>query len=93
MKSLNAKGKSVLIIGDTHIPFEHPDTWKWLAAVKKKYLDKKSIILHIGDEIDGNQISFHQKDPDIQFSPSSELETCIDRIHMKGGIYELFPKM
>ena len=93
MKALNAKGKSVLIIGDTHIPFEHPDTWKWLKAIKKKYLNKKSLILHIGDEIDGNQISFHQKDPDIQFSPSSELETCIDRIHMPGGMYELFPKM
>ena len=93
MKALNAKGRSVLIIGDTHIPYEHPDTWAWLKAVKKKYLNKKSLILHIGDEIDGNQISFHQKDPDIQFSPSSELETCIDRIHMPGGIYELFPKM
>lgn len=93
MKALNAKGKSVLIIGDTHIPFEHPDAWKWLAAIKKKYLKNNSIILHIGDEIDGNQISFHQKDPDIQFSPSSELEACIDRIHMPGGLYELFPKM
>ena len=93
MKALNAKGKSVLIIGDTHIPFEHPDAGKWLAAIKKKYLNKKSLVLHIGDEIDGNQISFHQKDPDIQFSPSSELEACIERIHMPGGMYELFPKM
>lgn len=93
MKAINAKGRSVLIIGDTHIPFEHPDAWKWLAAIKKKYLNKRSIILHIGDEIDGNQISFHQKDADIPFSPSSELEACIDRIHMPKGIYELFPKM
>lgn len=93
MKALNAKGKSVLVIGDTHIPFEHPDAFKWLKAIKKKYLNKKSIIIHIGDEVDGNQISFHEKCPDIPFSPSSELEACIDRIHMPGGLYELFPKM
>ena len=94
MKTLNAKGKSVLIIGDTHIPYEHPDAWKWLKAIKKKHLNKKSLVLHIGDEIDGASINFHDpKDPDLPFSPSSELETCIDRIHMPGGLYELFPKL
>lgn len=93
MKRVNAVGKSCLIIGDTHIPFHHPDAFRWLAAIKKKYLNKKSIVLHIGDEIDGHSISFHNKDPDIQFSPSSELESCIDTLHMKGGLHELFPKL
>ena len=35
----------------------------------------------------------HDKDTYILLSPSSELEKCIDIIHMKGGLNELFPKM
>lgn len=93
MKKLNAKGRSVLIIGDTHVPYHHPDSWDWLKAIKKKYLNKKSLILHIGDEVDGASISFHEKDPDLKFSPSSELEACIDILHQKGGLYDLFPRL
>ena len=92
-RTLNAKGKSCLVIGDLHIPFQHPDSFKFLAAIKKKYLNKNSLVFSIGDEVDGNQISMHDKDPDILLSPSSELEKCIEIIHMKGGLHELFPKM
>ena len=93
MKRINAIGRSVLIIGDLHIPFNHPDTWKWLAAIKKKYLNKKSIIISIGDEVDGHTISFHNDEIDLPFSPSSELQESINIIHMKGGLHELFPKL
>ena len=93
MKRINAIGKSILVIGDTHIPFQHVDSWRWLAAIKKKYLNKKSIIIHIGDEVDGHNMSFHQNEIDIPFSPSSELEAAIDTMHMKGGLHELFPKL
>ena len=93
MKRINAVGRSCLIIGDLHIPFHHVDSWRWLAAIKKKYLNNRSIVLSIGDEVDGNQISMHDKDPDVLFSPSSELEACIETIHMKGGLHELFPKL
>ncbi len=94
MKALNAKGRSVLVIGDTHIPYAHIDYTKWLKAVKKKYLNKKSLVLHIGDEVDFNKFSFHEPhDPDIEFSPSSELQACIDEIHKPGGLYKLFPKL
>lgn len=93
MKRINAVGRSCLIIGDLHIPFHHVDAWRWLAAIKKKYLNNRSIVLSIGDEVDGNQISMHDKDPDVLLSPSSELESCIEIIHMKGGLHELFPKL
>ena len=93
MKTLNAKGKSVLIIGDTHLPYEKYCMYAWLKAIKKKYLNNKSIIMHIGDEIDGHCISFHNTDCDLPFSPSSELEECIERLHMKDGLYDQFPKM
>ncbi len=94
MKKLNAKGRSCLIIGDTHIPYHHKDAWAWLKAIKKKYLNKKSLILHIGDECDYNKFSFHKPwDPDIEYSPGSELQACIDEIHKKGGLYDLFPRL
>ena len=93
MKRINAVGRSCLIIGDLHIPFHHVDSWRWLSAIKKKYLNNRSIVLSIGDEVDGNQISMHDKDPDVLLSPSSELESCIETIHMKGGLHELFPKL
>lgn len=93
MKRINASGRSVLVIGDLHIPFHHPDVWKWLAAIKKKYLNKKSIIISIGDEVDGHTISFHNDEIDLPFSPSSELQESINIIHMKGGLHDLFPTL
>lgn len=89
MKRLDGKGKRVLVIPDLHIPFEHPDALKFLTAVKQKYLQEDSVIINLGDEIDGHTISFHDTDPDIPFSPSSELETAIHRLQ---AYYELFPK-
>jgi len=44
----------------------------------------------LGDEIDHHSISFHDSDPDLPFSPSSELEKAIE--HIKD-FYELFPSM
>lgn len=73
MKKLDAKGKRVLIIPDTHAPYHHIDTIRFLRAVKKKYLNSSSLIMHLGDEIDGASISFHDKDPDLDFSPCTEL--------------------
>lgn len=90
MKRLNATGKSVLIIPDTHNPFQHKDTIKFLSAIKQKYLKKDSLIVHLGDEIDGHNISFHDTDPNIPFSPSSELEEAIKGIK---ELEELFPKV
>ena len=93
MKRISSIGRSCLVIGDLHVPFHHMDVWRWLAAIKKKYLNNRSVIINIGDEVDGNQISMHDKAPDMLLSPSSELESCIETIHMKGGLHELFPKL
>lgn len=90
MKKLDAKGKRVLIIPDTHEPFGHPDLIKFLSAVKSKYLDEDDLVLHLGDEIDGHCISFHDSEPDLPFSPSSELEKAVEKI---ADLQEIFPKM
>ena len=90
MKTINARGKRVLCIGDMHMPYQHPDAFKFLAAIKKKY--KPDIVINMGDEVDGHGISFHPTDNDLA-SPGHELQKAIDLIHMKGGLFDIFPKM
>ena len=79
------KNKSVLIISDTHFPYQHPDTIAFLTAIKKKY--KPDRVIHIGDEIDGQSFSFHDADPDLA-SPGDELTLAISRLK---PLYDLFP--
>lgn len=79
--------KRVLVISDLHSPFYHRDTVPFLKAIKKKY--KPDSIILTGDELDGHTLSFHDSDPDLPFSPSSELEKAIEHLE---PIYKLFPK-
>lgn len=98
MKRIDAQGRRVLIIPDTHIPYHHVDAWRFLGAVKDKYLDhdKKgrllSQVIHLGDELDKHAISFHDSDSEL-FSAGHELEVSKEEIHKKGGLYELFPDL
>lgn len=80
------KNSIILVIPDLHIPFHHKDSLKFLMAVKKKY--KPDRVVCLGDEVDYHCISFHDNDPDIQFSPSSELEKSIWYLQ---DFYEQFP--
>lgn len=86
-KRINAKGKAVLLIGDSHIPYEHKDYLKFCKAVSQKYQCK--IYVHVGDEVDNHAISFHDTDPEL-LSPGAELEKAIVRL---GGWEEAFPGM
>lgn len=79
--------KSILVISDTHFPYNHPDVIAFLRALKKKYKPDK--VVHIGDEIDGHAISFHASDPDL-LSPGDELAKAIQRLQ---PLYKLFPKV
>lgn len=80
--------KRVLLISDLHIPYTHIDTYRFLEKLKKELNPDR--VISLGDEIDGASISFHDKDPDLPFSPSSELEKSIE---MLEPFYKLFPKM
>ena len=79
--------KSVLIISDTHFPYQHPSTYQFLKGLKEKY--SPDYVVHIGDEVDQHSMSFHDKDPDLM-SPGYELKKAISQLE---PIYELFPKM
>lgn len=79
--------KSILCISDMHIPYEHEDAFKFLAAVKKVY--KPDLVVCLGDLVDWHSISFHEKNPNLA-SPGDEL----DRIRKKAAILEkMFPEM
>ena len=42
--------RSILVIPDTHAPYEHPDTLEFLAAVAARF--RPDTVVHLGDEAD-----------------------------------------
>lgn len=76
MKKINAKGKAVLLIGDSHLPYEHADYLKFCQAVAKKM--ETDIHIHMGDYEDQHAISFHDSDADLM-SAGDELELVIEK--------------
>jgi predicted phosphodiesterase len=63
--------RNVLVIADTHIPFEHPDYLAFCRRVQKS--EKCGTVVHIGDVVDNHSISYHESDPDL-WSPLEEME-------------------
>ena len=61
MKKLDTR--RILCISDQHMPYHHPDTFKFLAAIKKQY--KPTLIINGGDEVDQHALSFHDSDSDL----------------------------
>lgn len=86
-KSENTKHKTILVIGDLHMPFSHADTIPFLSAIKKKF--KPTKVVQIGDEIDGHSLSFHEHNPDL---PSPKDELALARKHLQP-LYKLFPNV
>lgn len=77
---------SVLVIPDLHTPYEHQDAFHFIHGVIQKYCPDKIVLT--GDEIDYHGISFHDKDPDLPFSPSAELSNSI--MHLEQ-LYTIIP--
>lgn len=53
---------NILVIGDSHIPFEHPGYLDFCQRVRDEYQCEH--IVHIGDEVDSHALSYHESDPD-----------------------------
>ncbi len=77
----------ILIISDTHFPYQHKDTFPFLKAIKKKYKPDK--IIHIGDEVDNHAMSYHDSDPDL---PSAGDELRLAGEYMRE-LENIFPVM
>ena len=78
---------NTLIIGDTHLPFEHRYYLEFCKQTQKKFNCKQ--IVHIGDLVDNHAISYHEHDPD-GWSPSEEMEETDE--HLKEW-FKAFPKV
>lgn len=79
--------KTILTISDMHIPYQHKDAFKFLAALNDIY--EPDLVVSLGDMVDWHSISFHSKDPNL-LSPGHEL----DAIRSQVAILEkLFPEM
>ena len=77
----------ILVIGDTHCPAMHPRYISFLKKIEKKY--KCNRVVHIGDLVDWNAISFHEKDPNMP-SPVQEFKQASKQVKK---LYEAFPKV
>ena len=80
--------KKILIISDTHIPYENKFLISFCKALIKKY-KKFDRVIHLGDEVDHAGINFHDKDPDMS-SAGDELKLALPKIK---ELEKLFPKM
>lgn len=88
MLKLDARGKRVLFISDTHIPYSVQGYLEFLSDLKDRF--RPEIVIHIGDEIDYHAISFHDSISEL-FSAGHELDKSI--IEVQEGLHRLFPKM
>lgn len=79
--------RRIMLISDQHAPYQHVDTFRFLAAVKAKY--KPTLIVNGGDEIDGQSLSFHDTDHDL---PSAGDELVEASKYLKK-LEKMFPKM
>ena len=84
-RNASNRNERILFISDMHIPYHHPDTFAFLAALKKKY--KPTRVVCVGDEVDKHAMSFHDSDPDLP-SAGDELQLAINFLR---ELYKLFP--
>jgi predicted phosphodiesterase len=74
---LDARGKRVLFISDTHVPYSVSGYLNFLRELKAKF--KPEIVIHVGDELDYHAISFHDSDVDL-FSAGHGVRQGTNRI-------------
>lgn len=77
MRINKIKENKVLIISDTHVPFEREHYLEHCINIQKKYKCNK--IIHIGDLVDNNFSSYHEINPDGH-SAGDELRISINRL-------------
>ncbi len=78
---------NVLVIGDTHLPFEHPKYLEFCKEIQWKC--KCAKVVHIGDLVDNHAISYHEHDPD-GWSPAHEMEETDKHL---AQWFKAFPKL
>lgn len=70
-KSYEGNPDNILVIGDTHIPHQHPHYLDFLVGLQRKWNCGK--VIHIGDIVDFTSTTFHDVNPELP-SPAYEFE-------------------
>lgn len=86
-KLISYRSKNILIIGDTHIPYEKEGYLDFCIEQYDKY--DCDTVIHIGDLIDSHATSRHPSMPDA-YSPGDELQYSIRKLR---SWYKAFPNM
>jgi len=88
-KTIKAVGKNkiILVIGDTHFPFEHPNYLEFLKQTAKEY--KVTDIVHIGDMCDNSAISRHQTET-CAMDATTEYQKALECVQRYAKV---FPKL
>jgi len=81
------KNYNILVIGDTHIPFERPDYLNFCVSIADRC--KCKIIVHAGDLVDNHAINYHEHDPDGR-SPSDEMREADEHL---ARWFDAFPNV
>lgn len=74
----------IMLFGDLHAPYQHPDALDFLNAVAHKYQPTR--VFNVGDEIDSHSISFHPQRPDLS-NATEELKRARKVIHQLEKIF------
>ena len=85
-KSLDG-ARNILVIGDTHLPYEHVGYLDFCIEQYNKW--NCDTVIHIGDLIDSHATSRHPSMPDA-YSPGDELQYTIRKLR---SWYKAFPNM
>jgi|TARA_R100000458_G_C8239727_1_gene219125 predicted phosphodiesterase len=67
----------VLVVGDLHLPADHPSYFEFIKDVKRKYKTNETVF--IGDIVDHHAISFHKQHPEAD-SAMSEYKSITESI-------------
>lgn len=68
--------KTIQVIGDIHLPYEHKDYLEFNKKIKEEY--NPDLIIFIGDILDNHAISYHESNPDLD-SAGKELEKAREK--------------
>ena len=78
---------NILVIGDTHIPFEIDGYLEFCLSIQKRV--KCGTVVHIGDLVDNNAISYHEYNP----NGKSPLDEMIESDNHLKDWFKAFPKV
>ena len=72
--------RSILILSDTHFPYQIPGYFEWIKKIKDKI--NPSMVLHIGDLVDFHSVSQHLHSaelPNIKYEIKDAIK-CIKKL-------------